>query len=494
MRCYGVLLWLLVLQVVVGCGEDAGTRLAELSHNLEVGSPDEQIAAAEALLEMGEEAVSAAPLLVEILNGEPGDRAVLEAVAQALVAIGEPGVPALSSALRGEIPVARERALAILRKLGPAGAPAVPDLLYLMRGADERVRDPAREVLLGLGEAAIPYLLAALNAEDWMDRAPAVKCLADLGVMAMKEIPALLADPVLRRGALDFILASESCEGLRLRDLVPALEAEDPGVRRYAVDVLLKFDDEWREALELLCAMLGDPDTEVVLSALSTISMEPPYREPHRSESAARDLAALLTHDDAEVRLAVARALKTIATRPAPEILEALIRAAPDPDARVKSAVLSAICWFGAGRDDCLDLILKGLSDDDVGMLRCTCARALRAYGPRAAAAVPALIEALRVRPRVGRFEEYWAPLLREDACSALQAIGPAAKSAAPVLIELLLDDNRDVCEAALRALSRMGPAAKPALSTLREIAENHEDDWIRDHASDLIKDLTEQD
>ena len=78
----------------------------------------------------------------------------------------------------------------------------------------------------------------------------------------------------------------------------------------------------------------------------------------------------------------------------------------------------------------------------------------LRAIGPTAAAAVLALIEALKDGNRG----------VRRSAADALGSIGPATEAAVPALFEALTDDDSDVRSNAAFALGRIGPPAEPAL------------------------------
>jgi HEAT repeat protein len=74
--------------------------------------------------------------------------------------------------------------------------------------------------------------------------------------------------------------------------------------------------------------------------------------------------------------------------------------------------------------------------------------------GPKAAAAVPALIEALDDPVAAVRF----------PVTVALLEIGPAAKAAVPRLLEMMEEEiNDEIAASARRALKRIDPAAVPA-------------------------------
>jgi len=88
----------------------------------------------------------------------------------------------------------------------------------------------------------------------------------------------------------------------------------------------------------------------------------------------------------------------------------------------------------------------------------------LMGIGPKARAAVPALIEALDHEHFHTR---YWA-------CRALREIGPGAKAAVPVLVRLLRDDLPSVRRHAAQALGGIGPEiGEEAIASLTAALED---------------------
>jgi len=84
---------------------------------------------------------------------------------------------------------------------------------------------------------------------------------------------------------------------------------------------------------------------------------------------------------------------------------------------------------------------------------------ALEMYGPKAAPAVPVLVEALK------------DPQLRQNTVSALSKIGSSAAPAVPTLVELLRGpETRSLQTGILEALMNMGPAAAPAIPTVEPL------------------------
>jgi HEAT repeat protein len=152
----------------------------------------------------------------------------------------------------------------------------------------------------------------------------------------------------------------------------------------------------------------------------------------------------------------------------------------PLPDADVVAALAAA------AREDTGPLE-SALADADPGV-RWHAAAAFVRLGPRGAAAVPALLEAMRdaewnVRNAAGRaLEEAVGPehaeLLtaalatpdvetRYHVARALARLGPAAGHAVPVLRETLADADAEVRMEAVWALAAIGPAAASAVPAL---------------------------
>jgi hypothetical protein len=88
-----------------------------------------------------------------------------EAAADALGRIGAAAVPSLVEALANPDPATRQKAVAVLGRMGPEAAAAVPDLIKLLSDPDPEVRKVTARTLGQIGPAAkdaVPSLMQSL--------------------------------------------------------------------------------------------------------------------------------------------------------------------------------------------------------------------------------------------------------------------------------------------------------------------------------------------
>lgn len=164
----------------------------------------------------------------------------------------------------------------------------------------------------------------------------------------------------------------------------------------------------------------------------------------------------------------------------------------PGHPGRVHACLNLVRLGFGTNRPPDFDLAtslpyrIKGLRSKDA-FVRYMSAERLRQLGPKAAPAIPALIEALadpdeqvqykaqsalatvgtQVIPSLIQAMKDPRPHVRVHAIWAVSAFGPKAKVAVPALIERLKDENHLVRRRAASAFWGIGPAARDAVPAL---------------------------
>jgi len=152
-------------------------------------------------------------------------------------------------------------------------------------------------------------------------------------------------------------------------------------------------------------------------------------------------LVEMLSARSASERTAAARALEKLG--PPPEAIPGLLASASEPDHGVGAREAAIEALTRAEPSDEIVLRFVSLIADSSPLVAGAAHKALLGLGPRASAAVPALVERID-RP---------GSRAREAAADVLGHIGPAAGPAVPALFGLLEDDDSTVRDTAAEAI-----------------------------------------
>jgi hypothetical protein len=186
-------------------GMDEGEVLAALAHQLPLDRIGPYLVAEMADARWGEAAdvlahygAAAVPLLLPLLrqNAGPGQMRPISA----LVAIGEPSIPALRQELRGPSLAGRVGAARTLGLLAERAQDAFEDLVAVLEDGAAELRFVAAQALVRIAApragAAIPHLVAGLESADAGIRGEAANL---LGLLAQAGRPAEVALPALTK-------------------------------------------------------------------------------------------------------------------------------------------------------------------------------------------------------------------------------------------------------------------------------------------------------
>ncbi len=223
--------------------------------------------------------------------------------------------------------------------------------------------------------------------------------------------------------------------GASIDACIAGLRSADGAARRSAAWSLFERGSAAAPATEALARVLADPEVRIpALRVLERIGPKAAAATPH--------VAALLDHEDEFVRLGAVYALKAFG---APAI-EGLRKALGDESLHVAYIAGTAAAQIGAPANVLVGELAANLRSDKrptiVGHVD-GAELAIKALGPRAAAAVPAIVE-LYVSGR--------RPNMAGSYVEMLSAIGPAAAERVRQLIESdQLDDQRKDCLLKLR-------------------------------------------
>jgi HEAT repeat protein len=360
-----------------------------------------QVLAARTLGQMGANAASAVPALVETLTSEYAH--VRQAVAEALCEIGsaaEPAVPALCSILADRLPTVRRSGAKALARVGRGAELAMPALIQLLADREDEVREAAIEALAHIGPGTVPSLIVILETrevrrfEEWLKKKIEFADWSDhTGVEELQREPLR----ALHNTEWYFRHAMEDHQRLET-----AHEA--------ALRVLAKMGPAAVAAVPVMVQALADPNRRVRLASVRALGPIGP-----EATAALPALTQALADSSEAVRKAAAEALPRIDPRWASH---------PDVQASIASLIGN----------------LKKVGEE--GQV------AVAAFTLMGPASVPVLIEALAADDRI----------LREAAATTLGRIGPAAQAAIPALTHSLEDRHGWVREAAANALKKVDP------------------------------------
>ncbi|HUY36745.1 MAG TPA: HEAT repeat domain-containing protein [Pirellulales bacterium] len=379
--------------------------------------PTSRLAALRALAKFGrhgyaEESAATIATALDDDHSELVDSALAE-----LGGLGEAAVPYLVEALersrREPKQVAvRRGCLAALGRIGPkaeSGAPAIFETLVDLAAPAGESSPPskdvelARDALLHLGKAAVPTLIAALSGGAPPSVEASLMLLQALGPVAAEAVPALI--------------------GILARD--------EAAPRRGAANALSAMREKAAPATEPLLGMLHDPNVEVRADAAAAL-----WRIAPGSES----VLAALGEAVREKSGLVARRLALAFEAPPAEAAERSAGSYGDAMSRSHGAETSLDRSVREHPHAAVALLLEVLrspgfdcSRREGRELATSVMGIVQRLGPRAEAAVPALIELARHK----------LAHIRCGAIDALGAVGAAARDAVPVLTELVGDSQR---------------------------------------------------
>ncbi len=264
----------------------------------------------------------------------------------AAAALGHAGAPAASSLVYGLDPrqpaSVRMAAASALSQIGPEAAVAVEELRRCLESPEATVRWHASLALGRIGGPAVPALRAMLRSPDAAARSAAIDALGWMGPAvpgAVEEVRRLASSGSprerLARAAALVTLTGQPAEGMPA--LLGALEDQDAGTRRLAIERIGELGRLGRESEASLLRCLADPSAEVRSAAVLAL-----WRIEASSPPAVAALSRLLRYPEAEVRANACLALASLGPTAA-AALPALQALRQDPEGRVVALATGAI-------------------------------------------------------------------------------------------------------------------------------------------------------
>lgn len=271
-----------------------------------------------------------APLMVQLLDQELLRPAAIETLA----AIGdEDCVPALARALN--IPEADVGVIA-------SALVRVHSRYDDGLGAGDFIVETAARAIDARGRAA----LAGASALNGPHRPAVVAVLGWLGADALEPLLALVGEPSLHHAIADSLVAIGADA---VAPLVERLDADTPGARSAAADLLARLGD--RRAVPALQRTLDDADADVVAAAAAALGTL-------GAAAAVDSLFALFGHPHAAVRRAAIAAVNSIGAAGTSARAKAAIA---DPNPQTRECAVRVAGYFGFS--ECVPAIVHALHD-----------------------------------------------------------------------------------------------------------------------------------
>ncbi|RME88667.1 MAG: HEAT repeat domain-containing protein [Anaerolineae bacterium] len=320
-------------------------KVRQLLKIIQFDKPEKRKQAAQALLQMGAEAVE--PLIEELGDRDATRRKL---AAQALKRLGTIALPSLLSSLRNASPPIRREICAVLGNIGDRETTSA--LLQALRDEDETVRAAAASALATLGDPqAVTPLVAALS-----DPAPDVRIAA---VTALARF----------RAPQTFVNMADLLEDAEARVRMAAAKAlgetRHPAVVPYLVNAL-RDTGWWYEQEEPVQRLMG------IIETFGVVALEPLMEVAHDKEPMTRRYA-----------------IRLLGKLKHPRALETFQMALYDTHYDVASAALEALTDFG---EQAIPIFGEALSSPN-DWIRQLAVTGLREIGSEQAVAL--LIEAL---------------------------------------------------------------------------------------------------
>lgn len=416
----------------------------------------------------------------------------------------DPGAAArtLIAHLRDQDPFVRAHVAAALGEHRPAPDLSVPALVAALRDPDESVSDQAAVALGRIGGPAVPALVEVLKHTDASPARDAARAfdwppprrglVAESAVFALGQVGAPALPPLIEAYREALALRPGKPRGTDVDPVRAALRAAILEVSPYAgrdgAALVVPLLDDPRPgardlALEALAAMGPDasPAASRLVELLKASPVENPpevWKESYEVELEVDILAqvgnpevppllAMLRSNEATIRKRAALVLGRLSA-PEPGVIAAMIERLDDPDESVRYWAASGLVNYGpkavAALPGLLQALRKEVPGDRASQFLGKVVEALDrvANGPS-----PELTQSLPLLLELARSRGAWA---RGQAMQLMGVLGPAeAERTRPVLLVGLDDPEPDVRYRAALALWKLG---KPEPEVARRLVE----------------------
>ncbi|MBN1947228.1 MAG: HEAT repeat domain-containing protein [Bradymonadales bacterium] len=373
----------------------------------------------------------------------------------------------LMRAINDREEIVRSAAQESLERLAQrVGAALIPLLVDTLASPDGLARMLASQLLVRYQEEATQPLLAALLNENPVQMKEALSTLVRLGMAASEGLVRALEEPRLRAHARRLLVLLPGLTEPAYQELQKLALSQDAALAAIASDIMaqVKATEKRRAAGPLIVPLAGFNDhilgpeeleasqsEEIPIAALlaelgsgthfnranaaALLGQQAAKADPEIKILIGLAVAALIRDGKQEVRRAVVKASAQLQTQ---DSIEALVKGISDPDPEIAQEASTALTTLEPGK---LPWLLATVKAQQPLAAHQAIVEALVSAGP---AAVTTLADTLSTSTN---------PTTRALAARAISLIGPPAAAATPALIEALGDAVDEVREAAATAL-----------------------------------------
>jgi HEAT repeat protein len=280
--------------------------------------------------------------------------------------------------------------------------------------------------------------------------------------------------------------------------ILKAIKHNDPWLRSKAVLLLVHCPDQTKALIPSLVAAFDDTNASVRENVIYALGVNPP-----RFKEATPTLLLALKDKEKRVRQAALKVLGDFG-QAANAAVPFLIKALKNNDAELRYWGCFALGKIGPKDQRVVLFLIETLKNKkEFPKVRGIAATTLAAYGSRAKAAVPVLVDTLKSSD-LNHYEE--AFFILNGSVESLGEIGPESKVAVPTLIAILKTNGANysfpdkkhkqdrtpflrplLLQSIIKTLGQIGPGARKALPILTKMLK-HEDDEIQTEALEAIK------
>ena len=391
---------------------------------------------------------------------------------------------------------------------GPTGSFSHADTYGLKFGSHllrlDLVNDPIAAAQRRLPKT-LPGLIAAIESKDLWLKFCALRALAGMGATAKPALPVLVK--AVERGdtqALEAMFAVGKAAGAdSIPALTGALASTNSELRQRTADLLAEIGPAAKGAVPSLKQRLADPEPRVV--AMAAIAL---FKIDGQAHGAVPVLVKLLAHRDPEARAASAVSLGELGSQ-AGDAVPALAQALDDSNHQVQAMSARSLGLIGEAAKTAIPRLIARLDDADGTVLMWTIGT-LGQFGEAAKEAVPKLKRLAQQQGTARWAVEALSTMGTDGAAAVLELVrdanggrrqllartlikfGPKAADAVPLLVQDLNSETVGRIATAAQVLGHLGDRARVALPRLNELLDD-EDVRLRVRAAGAVWKLEHQ-